>query len=291
MSDLSLAPAVRPLKAIFEHAQAESGLHAAEHPELDRKVIIVLLTTCVMLTLQNYVFRGGSFEQVPALLEWFGAKDLADWINARTYAVQDRQLAQLLFWAAGSVTTYVFIPALVIKLMLRERIADYGLNFRGIFRSSWVYLVMFLFMLGPLALASRTEAFQAKYPFYHLQRGEPFWPRLWIWEMAYVCQFFALEFFFRGFMVHGLRQRLGIYAIFVMTVPYCMIHFGKPMAETFGAIGAGIVLGLMSLKTRSIWLGRVPARGRGHVDGFSCAVAQGDAGIIRPFSESVDGDK
>ncbi len=64
---------MRTLRAIFAHAQEESALHAAEHPELDRKVIAVLLTTCVMLTLQNYIFRGGDFEQVPALLEWFGA--------------------------------------------------------------------------------------------------------------------------------------------------------------------------------------------------------------------------
>jgi membrane protease YdiL (CAAX protease family) len=255
MSNLSSPQTPGPLKAIFEHAQGESALHAAEHPELDRKVIAVLLTTCVMLTLQNYVFRTGSFEQVPALLEWFGGNDLASCIRARTCAAQDRQLAQLLFWAVGSVATYVFLPALVIKLVFRERIADYGLKFRGIFRSSWLYLLMFLFMIGPLVLVSQTAAFQARYPFYHLQRGEPFWPRLWIWEMAYVGQFFALEFFFRGFMVHGLRQRFGIYAIFVMTVPYCMIHFGKPMAETCGAIGAGVVLGLMSLKTRSIWLG------------------------------------
>ncbi len=40
-----------------------------------------------------------------------------------------------------------------------------------------------------------------------------------------------------------------------MTIPYCMIHFGKPMPEALGAIGAGVVLGLLSLKTRSIWLG------------------------------------
>jgi membrane protease YdiL (CAAX protease family) len=78
---------------------------------------------------------------------------------------------------------------------------------------------------------------------------------MYIWEAAYICQFFALEFFFRGFMLHGLRHRLGFYAIFVMMVPYCMIHFQKPMPETFGAIAAGAVLGLMSLKTRSIWLG------------------------------------
>ena len=53
----------------------------------------------------------------------------------------------------------------------------------------------------------------------------------------------------------GLRHRFGFYAIFAMMVPYCMIHFGKPMPETFAAIIAGIVLGFMSLKTRSIWLG------------------------------------
>jgi membrane protease YdiL (CAAX protease family) len=255
MADFSSRQAPGFLKQVFQHTQEEATLHADAHPELDRKAIVVLVTTCVMLTLQNYVFRDGSFDQVPALLCWFGARNPADWIVQRTYGMQDRQLAQLLFWVVGSVATYVFIPALVIKFAFREPISDYGLNFRGIFRSSWLYLAMFLFMVGPLVLMSQTAAFQSKYPFYHLQRGEPFWPRLWIWEMAYACQFFALEFFFRGFMVHGLRQRFGIYAIFVMTVPYCMIHFGKPMTETFGAIGAGIILGWMSLKTRSIWLG------------------------------------
>jgi len=34
-----------------------------------------------------------------------------------------------------------------------------------------------------------------------------------------------------------------------------MIHFGKPLPETIGAIFAGIVLGSMSLKSNSIWLG------------------------------------
>jgi membrane protease YdiL (CAAX protease family) len=218
-------------------------------------VIAVCLTTCVILTIQFYVFRYGSFQQVPMAIDALGGKDLASWIEARTYDHQDYQLAQLLFWAAGSILNYVLIPALVIKFVLRERITDFGLNVRGILGSSWLYVVMFLIMAGPLALLSRTESFQSKYPFYKLFPGEAFWPRLWIWEAAYICQFFALEFFFRGFMLHGLRHRLGIYAIFAMTIPYCMIHFGKPMTETFGAIGAGVVLGLMSLKTRSIWFG------------------------------------
>ncbi|MDQ3111056.1 MAG: CPBP family intramembrane metalloprotease, partial [Bacteroidota bacterium] len=53
----------------------------------------------------------------------------------------------------------------------------------------------------------------------------------------------------------GLRNRFGFYSIFIMTIPYCMIHFGKPMPETFGAIAAGFVLGTLAMKSRSIFMG------------------------------------
>ena len=39
----------------------------------------------------------------------------------------------------------------------------------------------------------------------------------------------------------------------IMTIPYCMIHFGKPMPETLAAIVAGLVLGYLALKSKS-WL-------------------------------------
>jgi membrane protease YdiL (CAAX protease family) len=71
----------------------------------------------------------------------------------------------------------------------------------------------------------------------------------------YWVQFFALEFFFRGWMVGALRHSLGSAAIFVMAVPYCMIHYGKPYLEAHGAIVAGVALGSLSMKTRSIYAG------------------------------------
>src|SRR5690606_8307604 len=75
------------------------------------------------------------------------------------------------------------------------------------------------------------------------------------WEMVYVAQFFALEFFFRGVMLFTLARRLGAQAIFVMTIPYTLIHFGKPLPETLGAIVTGIVFGTLALRTRSIFGG------------------------------------
>jgi membrane protease YdiL (CAAX protease family) len=250
-------PPDRPglLGRTFDHAQREAFRHAAEHPAVDRKVIVVLLTTAVTLTLQEYIFRSGTLAGAVGVLEQVGAAGLGHWIDRQTTSPQDRQLAELIYWAAGTVVNYVVIPSLVVKLLLRERLAGFGLRVRGILGSSWIYVAMFAGMIGPLVYFSQTSAFQAKYPFYRPLPGEPFWPRFWTWELFYAAQFFALEFFFRGFMLHGLRHRFGFYAIFVMTVPYCMIHYGKPMPETFGAIGAGIILGFMSLKTRSIWFG------------------------------------
>jgi hypothetical protein len=40
-----------------------------------------------------------------------------------------------------------------------------------------------------------------------------------------------------------------------MAVPYCMIHYGKPYLEASGAVIAGIALGSLSMKTKSIYQG------------------------------------
>lgn len=238
----------------FHRAQREAQRHNA-HAALDWKVIVVLLTTAVSLTLQEYVFRSSNVVWVLDAVETdAGPSSLAGLLGAPAVH-QDRQLAGLMFWAVGTIVTYVVIPAFVVTCVFHEPLRDYGLRLRGTLASSWTYLVMFAAIFPCLLYFSTTAAFQAKYPFYDLAAGQPLWPRFWIWELFYAAQFVALEFFFRGFVLHGTRPRFGFYAIFVMMVPYCMIHFGKPMPETFGAIGAGIILGFMSLKTRSIWLG------------------------------------
>ncbi|MEY2933072.1 MAG: hypothetical protein RL033_3821, partial [Pseudomonadota bacterium] len=63
------------------------------------------------------------------------------------------------------------------------------------------------------------------------------------------------EFFFRGFLLEAFRKTMGSTAIFAMAVPYCMIHYGKPYLEAHGAIVAGVVLGSLALRTRSIYGG------------------------------------
>ena len=50
---------------------------------------------------------------------------------------------------------------------------------------------------------------------------------------------------------------IGSYAIYVMALPYTMLHFMKPFPEAVMAFFAGIFLGTLALYTRSLYGGIV----------------------------------
>ncbi len=251
---------------------------------VDRKVIAVLLITALVLTLHHYQGEAQQLAWIPWLLTRLGltvaAASVGDWLAA----VKGSPIDWWTFWALAGFVCYGVLPALVVKFVFRERLADYGLKLHGAFADGWVYLVM-LAVMGPLVFAMSFNAhFQATYPFYTHPKATPLWPDFWRWELAYGMQFVGVEFLFRGFMVHGLRRRFGAYSIVVMTVPYCMIHFAKPLPETLASIVAGLVLGFMSLRSAL----RRPRRGHSHVggdvDGLRVDVAEG---LVRMIGRPV----
>lgn len=200
---------------------------------IDKKAVVICILTAFCLTMNKY---------------------LPDYVSPVRIRGNE-QLSELANWALVLCFFYFVVPALAVKVFFKEALSDYGLKFKGAFKEYRLYLLMLCIMVPLVTFFSGTASFQAKYPFYDLMPGEKLYPNFWIWEGMYFLQFFALEFFFRGFMVHGLKRRFGIYSILLMMIPYCMIHFGKPLPETLAAIAAGIILGLLSYKTRSILLG------------------------------------
>lgn len=187
-------------------------------------------------------------------LEYYGSRHffrttMPEWMRPHGY----KQLAEYIWWSGLCIFGYLAIPGLIVKGVFRERLTDYGFKATGFFKHLWVYGLLFLGVFPMVYFASLTEAFQKKYPFYKLSTRSL--TDFFAWETAYSLQFVALEFFFRGFLLFGLARRFGSAAIPIMAVPYCMIHFGKPLPETIGAIGAGLVLGTIALRTGSIYAG------------------------------------
>jgi len=156
-----------------------------------------------------------------------------------------------LWWACFSIICYVPLPILIVKLVFGGRLRDYGLRLVLKPRHLALYGAMLLFMAPIVLYVSTRIDFLNIYPFY---RGASLAPlgAVLVWEAAYGAQFVALEFFFRGFLVLGLEKYIGRHAVWVAVVPYCMIHYHKPPLEAFVAIVAGIVLGEVARRTRSI---------------------------------------
>jgi membrane protease YdiL (CAAX protease family) len=166
-----------------------------------------------------------------------------------------RDWNQLAFWAVVVICSYTIPASLVIRFVLRRRVRDFGLRIHGILPHVRMYAALYAIAAPLIVAASFIPSFQDRYPFFHPATGHSLWPYVYAWWVLYWLQFCALEFFFRGFLLHGLAPRLGWAAIFAMALPYNMLHYGKPMPEALAAIIGGIVLGTLSLKTKSVWWG------------------------------------
>ncbi len=223
----------------------------------DRRVMWVLIGSSVILMLSRYFgqFDSKVFSWLLSPLNWLGCSDWRDHLLAAMNTPPRSRLWQLGYWVAAHLGYYVVLPIFMIKFVFRARLRDFGLSLAGCWRWWWIVVLSIGAVAALVIIFGKTPSFQATYPFYK-DAGKS-WFDLLIWELIYGVQFFSVEFFFRGFMTHGLKERFGFYSVPIMTVPYCMIHFGKPFPETLGSILAGLGLGTLSLWSRSIWIGFV----------------------------------
>jgi hypothetical protein len=219
--------------------------------QLDRKAVFALVYAAVGLTCISYLKNTDYLAAITRHTP-FAA------IGNEAANPTSNNLYGLIWWVFVSVTFYFIVPALFVRFVQKRKLSEIGLAFsieKGFFK---LLLQCMAIMLPLVYLMSLTSGFMNKYPFLHVYDGSPYMSTtLLIWEFVYFLQFFGLEFFFRGFLVHSLKPSLGAYAIFAMTVPYTMIHFQKPMAEAFAAIMAGIFLGWLSYRNGNIWMGLV----------------------------------
>ena len=231
----------------------------------DPRPAIAYVTGAVFLVLMEY---WGMPEDFAATVEWLAEQERAGALDTETF----RNLPQSPFWelmhhgwwAGWRVLGFFVLPVLVIALTPGERVRDQHLVGSAAEAPSLApfYLVGLGVAVVLLAAVSFSAGFQETYPFYRQASRSAL--DLGLWELMYVAQFFSLEFFFRGWWLRFGRS-MGSHAIWAMMVPYVMIHVGKPMAETLGAIVAGLFLGTLAMRGRSLWPGF----------GLHCAVALG----------------
>jgi membrane protease YdiL (CAAX protease family) len=217
----------------------------AARGQLDSKPLVALCVAAVVLLLQQYWCKSAFFaDAIEPMLR--GSAVMSRWLD--TYG----ELAGKSWWAVSRAITYT-LPLLAWPLVYKDENAlDLGLRVRGLRDHLWLYASFVVLMVPLLFVVAMQPDFGSYYPIY--KGAGRSWADFVTWEVVYLAQFFGVEIFFRGWMIRSCRS-MGAASIFVMAVPYVMIHFSKPYMEAAGALITGVVLGSLSMRTKSIWSG------------------------------------
>ncbi|MGE5357120.1 MAG: CPBP family intramembrane glutamic endopeptidase [Deltaproteobacteria bacterium] len=200
----------------------------------DIHVYFILISAPLLLSIYRYHFYAGSAD----IDYFFGIPE-----------DQAKIIVQFIFFF---FLTF-FLPVLYIKIFMKEALSSFGMGIGEIKTGLKTLLLIPLLILPLIYIASRFPDVREEYPLAKSLLEDR--TGLLIYEAFYVIfYYFAWEFYFRGFVLFGLRKRFGdINAILIQTISSCLIHIGKPEGEILGSIIVGIIFGIIALKTRSFW--------------------------------------
>lgn len=236
----------------LDQIDSQAPSYSMPKPQALRRVFAVLACVSVCLLFIHYAKFSDNLQNI---LQWCasGQNLPANYYIEQLARAGVWELCSYVWWTSVQVIGYVLVPALLIRYGFKARVGDFGWQFNQTAQHWRGYLLLLSPILGFIYLVSLGKDFVNHYPFYSLASRS--WFDLLAWEFLYLTQFVCLEFFFRGFFLNALRPAVGANAVWIMCVPYLMIHFPKLWLEATGAILFGLFLGILALRSRSIWGG------------------------------------
>ncbi|MEW6778303.1 MAG: CPBP family intramembrane glutamic endopeptidase, partial [Bdellovibrionota bacterium] len=192
-----------------------------------RRANVVAASSVALQVIYLYAGQPKNFEK------WFGDRIEDDDLRELLSHVYER------FFAYGA---FFVVPAAIVKVVLGESLSSYGLRV-----GKWWKGLPILAVGLPAATASAWYAagkkeFQDEYPLSETARrgGRD----LLYYEIANFHYYIGWEFFYRGYLQHGLEGAYGVEgATAFQTVASTLMHIGKPFDETAGAGFAGPLFG------------------------------------------------
>lgn len=164
---------------------------------------------------------------------------------------KDRLMSRI-YWLLSDGIMMFTLSAISIKFVLKGKLSDYGFTFGDKKFGFTTFLIFFVVMLPIVWITSASQSFANTYP----QGGSELKTNLnlfILYELCVLVYMFGWEFLWRGYMLFGLKVKLGYYTIFIQMIPFFILHRGKPEIELFASILAGVVLGIQALRSNSFF--------------------------------------
>ena len=166
------------------------------------------------------------------------------------FNTSDNKFYATLYWDAADGFLMFIVPMILILLVLKEKPSEFGFRI-GDYKFGLISAAVFLAVMLPVIwIISGSKEFANAYP----QGGTMIRENISVllyYELFVGFYMLAWEFFWRGYMLFGLKKKFGYYSIFIQMIPFFILHRGKPEIETFASIFAGLILGIQAWRARS----------------------------------------
>ncbi len=204
----------------------------------DKYNYLLLLSAPFLLSLYRYFVEAQNFQNYFPVLKSNG--------NGEVYAY-------LLEYLSFAVLLFVIPLILATKYNKAKQLLSL-FNFNNIkINVLWVTGAILFIIIPVTLIVSHNSAVLLEYPLpQSLKQNQQLLPVYFISLLFFY--YLPWEFFFRGFLLFGLKDRYGATeAILIQTISSCLVHINKPAGEILGAIPFGILFGIIALKTKSLW--------------------------------------
>ncbi len=157
-------------------------------------------------------------------------------------------------WAHLSAVVLLMIAPLILCFYAEGWTPrDLGFRVKGALPEIGVALGLWLAVVPFVWWVHDQRSFQAVYP--RLEAADTSMELYFLFESVYLVKWIAWEFFFRGFMLFAFQKDFMRRSVLISTIPFTLMHYGKPELEMASAVIAGLILCFIALRSRSIWPG------------------------------------
>ncbi len=170
--------------------------------------------------------------------------------NSSSTEIYSRSWGNVLIGFIGTFLSLLIIPLIYVKITQKKPLSEFGTTFEN---KKWGYItvVIFLLTIPLLFFGSQNANLINTYPL--TKDILVSWPIFVGYELLYISIYYIpYEFFFRGILQLGLSKHWKEWqSILYVTVLSTLLHLTKPIIEVLAAAVAGIIFGIVTMKTNS----------------------------------------
>ncbi|MDA8139957.1 MAG: CPBP family intramembrane metalloprotease [Desulfobacteraceae bacterium] len=215
-----------------------------EIAKFDGRIVVTFMLACMVIITYQYYFQSP--------IDYFQSL-------VRKVSADEALLYQSMAWHLGSFFMLMIVPITSMGIMNRfsaRKFSPYKYTFKlGDYKTGIKLALLFaVITVGiHLLLVAFGVIVADIYPACKSQLIRRYFLVFVLFECSQCLYMTGFEYFFRGFLLIEAQAVFGNNALAITLLPYIIIKFGKPPVEIYTAIIVGLVLGYMTIRTRSFW--------------------------------------